>query len=213
MLALLLERIAENACEDIWRNIRYHLRQIKLAQLSTPHGELWQVTEPSQAALNRLKQLGIPPPPLLLDVALQPTHTPPEAVPTTPEEDSRFPASVARACQSRVATRRASHSRPWARSSPPLTARPATLGINERKKRLLSRRDRPAEGARSTSRTSSSTRGTSISRNRATSSTAWSRRAAGAALPRPCCRPGGSTSCRPAIPTTTASSAYGSTRE
>jgi len=77
MLALLLERIAENACGDTWRNIRDDLRQIKLARLSTPHGELWQVTEPSQAAINRLKQLGIQPPPLLLDVALQPTHTPP----------------------------------------------------------------------------------------------------------------------------------------
>jgi len=79
MLALLLERIAENACGDTWRNIRDDLRQIKLAQLSTPHGELWQVTEPGQAALNRLKQLGIPPPPLLLSGALLPTHTPPEA--------------------------------------------------------------------------------------------------------------------------------------
>jgi hypothetical protein len=81
MLALLLERIAENACGDTWRNIRDDLRQIKLAQLSTPHGELWQVTEPSQPALNRLKQLGIPAPPLLLNVALQPTHTPPEGHP------------------------------------------------------------------------------------------------------------------------------------
>ena len=81
MLALLLERIAENACGDTWRNIRDDLRQIKLAQLSTPQGELWQVTEPTQPALNRLKRLGIPPPPLLLNVALQPTHTPPEVPP------------------------------------------------------------------------------------------------------------------------------------
>ena len=58
------------------------LRQkIKLAQLSTPHWELWQVAEPNQAALNRLKRLGIPPPSPLLEAALQPAHTPPEAHP------------------------------------------------------------------------------------------------------------------------------------
>jgi len=61
ILALLLERLAERACGDTWRNIRNDLRQIKLAQFSPPQGELWQVTEPLLAAANRLKQLGIPP--------------------------------------------------------------------------------------------------------------------------------------------------------
>jgi hypothetical protein len=70
MLSLLLERIAENACGDTWRNIRDDLRQIKLVQLSTPNGEVWQVTEPSPAASNRLKQLGIRPPPPVLRVAI-----------------------------------------------------------------------------------------------------------------------------------------------
>jgi hypothetical protein len=70
MLALLLERIAENACGDTWRNIRDDLRAIKLARLMTPQGEAWQVTEPSENARNRLKQLGIKPPPPILNVTL-----------------------------------------------------------------------------------------------------------------------------------------------
>jgi hypothetical protein len=36
MVALLLERLAETACGDTWRNIRDDLRQIKLAQFLTP---------------------------------------------------------------------------------------------------------------------------------------------------------------------------------
>ncbi len=32
----MLERVAENACGDTWRNIRDDLRQVKLAQLSSP---------------------------------------------------------------------------------------------------------------------------------------------------------------------------------
>jgi hypothetical protein len=76
MMALLLERLAERACGDTWRNIRDDLRQIKLAQFSTPQGELWQVTEPLPSAANRLKQLGIPTPPPILKVDPPPTHTP-----------------------------------------------------------------------------------------------------------------------------------------
>ena len=76
MVALLLERLAERACEDTWRNIRDDLRQVKLAQLSTPNGEVWQVTEPGPEAAKRLKQLGIPPPPTVLKVHAVPTHTP-----------------------------------------------------------------------------------------------------------------------------------------
>ncbi len=79
MVALLLERLAETACGDTWRNIRDDLRQIKLAQFLTPQGELWQVTEPLPAAANRLKQLKIPPPPPVLKVDPPPTHTAPWA--------------------------------------------------------------------------------------------------------------------------------------
>jgi Transposase DDE domain len=66
VLALLLERVIEQACGDTWRNIRADLEQIKLAQLSSPHGEIWQVTEPSSDAANRLKCLEIKNPPAVL---------------------------------------------------------------------------------------------------------------------------------------------------
>jgi transposase len=54
VLALLLERVIEQACGDTWRNIRAALERIKLAQLLSPHGEVWQVTEPSLEASNHL---------------------------------------------------------------------------------------------------------------------------------------------------------------
>lgn len=69
VLALLLERVAENACDDTWRNIRDDLRQIKLAQLSGPNGDLRQVTDPAPAARNRLKLLKINNPPPIADLA------------------------------------------------------------------------------------------------------------------------------------------------
>ena len=69
VIALLLERMAEHACGDTWRNIRDDLKQIKLVQLLGPNGALWQVTEPRQDASKRLKSLGIPPPPTILKLA------------------------------------------------------------------------------------------------------------------------------------------------
>jgi transposase len=66
VLALLLERVIEQACGDTWRNIRADLEQIKLAQLSSPHGEIWQVTEPSSDAAKRLKCLEIKNPPAVI---------------------------------------------------------------------------------------------------------------------------------------------------
>jgi len=69
VLALLVERVIEQACGDTWRNIRADLEQIKLAQLSSPHGEIWQVTEPSSDAANRLKCLEIKNPPAVLHLA------------------------------------------------------------------------------------------------------------------------------------------------
>lgn len=76
MVSLLLERIAERACGDTWRNIRDDLRQVKLAQLLTPNGTVWQVTEPGPSASKRLKQLRISPPPAVLKIEPTPTHTP-----------------------------------------------------------------------------------------------------------------------------------------
>ncbi len=40
VIALLLERLAEHACGDTWRNIRDDLRQIKLIQLLWPNDTL-----------------------------------------------------------------------------------------------------------------------------------------------------------------------------
>lgn len=68
VLALLLERMAEQACADTWRNIRDDLKRIKLAQLLSPNGTLWQVTEPPPEALKRLKSLHIKNPPPLLQI-------------------------------------------------------------------------------------------------------------------------------------------------
>ena len=62
VLSLLLERVAEQACDDTWRNIKDDLRRIKLAQLLSPNGTVWQVTEPAPDALKRLKSLQIPKP-------------------------------------------------------------------------------------------------------------------------------------------------------
>jgi hypothetical protein len=69
VLSLLLERVAEHACGDTWRNIKDDLRRIKLAQLLSPNGTVWQVTEPTPDALKRLKLLQIPKPPPILHLA------------------------------------------------------------------------------------------------------------------------------------------------
>lgn len=69
VFALLLERVAERACGDTWRNIRDDLRQIKLAQLLSPHGEVWQVTEPTPETAKRLQFLEIKNPPPLIRFA------------------------------------------------------------------------------------------------------------------------------------------------
>jgi len=68
VLGLLLERVAELACEDTWRNVRDDLEQIKLVQLIGPDGELWQTTEPSARARSRLKSLKIDNPPLVVNL-------------------------------------------------------------------------------------------------------------------------------------------------
>lgn len=54
VLSLLLERTAEHAGQDTWRNIRDDLKRIQLAQLLSPHGTVRQVTEPTAQASKRL---------------------------------------------------------------------------------------------------------------------------------------------------------------
>ena len=68
VLALLLERVAEQACVDTWRNIRDDLKQIKLVQLLSPNGTVRQVTEGSSEAANRLNSLKSHKPPPILRV-------------------------------------------------------------------------------------------------------------------------------------------------
>jgi hypothetical protein len=69
VLALLLERTAEHACADTWRNIRDRLQRIQLAQLSSSNGTVWQVTEPTAEAAKCLKSLQIKPPAPVLSLA------------------------------------------------------------------------------------------------------------------------------------------------
>jgi hypothetical protein len=69
VLSLLLERAAEHDCADTWRNIRDDLKRIQLAQLLSPQGTVWQVTEPLPEAAKRLKALKIKPPPAVLSLA------------------------------------------------------------------------------------------------------------------------------------------------
>lgn len=67
VLGLLLERVAERACDDTWRNIRDDLKHIKLAELIGPSGAVRQVTEPRPEAIKRLELLEIPNPPTIVD--------------------------------------------------------------------------------------------------------------------------------------------------
>ncbi len=69
VLALLLERTIEHACQDTWRNIRDDLKHVQLAQLLSPNGTIWQVTDPTPAAAMRLKSLKIKPPAPILGLA------------------------------------------------------------------------------------------------------------------------------------------------
>ena len=68
VFALLLERIAERACEDTWRNIRTALDEIQVVPCETPSGSFLKTTRATPATLALLKKLGVPPPPRLLEV-------------------------------------------------------------------------------------------------------------------------------------------------
>jgi hypothetical protein len=74
VLALLVERVIAHACGETWRHIRADVEQINLAPWSSPHGELWPVTEPSSDAANRLQCLEIKNPPAVLHLACSPTY-------------------------------------------------------------------------------------------------------------------------------------------
>jgi transposase len=69
VLALLLERVAERACELTWPRIREELNTIKVAQLLAPNGTVYQTSPGSQKARNILKKIDIEPLPEVLGIS------------------------------------------------------------------------------------------------------------------------------------------------
>ena len=69
-LALLLARIAENACGSTWPELRRELDKIQVGTFTGPAGIFRQRTEitPAQAAI--LGQLGIDPPPKIYQLKI-----------------------------------------------------------------------------------------------------------------------------------------------
>ena len=68
-LALLLVRVAENGCDDTWRNIRIELDRMHLGLFSGPDGLLKQRTETTPAQRHILSALDIPEPPLISEIS------------------------------------------------------------------------------------------------------------------------------------------------
>jgi hypothetical protein len=69
VLLLLPECTVEHACADTWRNVSDRLQRTQLAELLSPHGTVWQVTDPTPEAAKCLKSLQIKPPPPILQLA------------------------------------------------------------------------------------------------------------------------------------------------
>jgi transposase len=68
VLALLVERVAEKTCDSTWPRLREDLGTIKIAQLLTPNGTVYQTSAGSTEARNILKMLKIEPLPEVLKV-------------------------------------------------------------------------------------------------------------------------------------------------
>lgn len=62
-LALLLARVAENACSDTWPKLRHELDRMAVGTFISPAGILRQRTEMTSAQLSILAKLAIDPPP------------------------------------------------------------------------------------------------------------------------------------------------------
>jgi hypothetical protein len=78
-LALLLARVAENACGQTWTELRRQLDRIAVGTFTGPAGTFRQRTEISPAQASVLEQLGIDPPPRIYQIippqpADQPKH-------------------------------------------------------------------------------------------------------------------------------------------
>jgi len=67
-LGLLIERVAEKAVGDTWRNIRNTLRRQKIGQLLTPNGRIFQSSNPDSECRNLYNSLEIEPPRQVISV-------------------------------------------------------------------------------------------------------------------------------------------------
>jgi len=68
VLGLLIERVAEKATGETWRNIRNTLRTQKIGQLFTPNGRLFQASSPGTDVCNLYRLLQIDSPKQILSV-------------------------------------------------------------------------------------------------------------------------------------------------
>jgi len=57
MIALLLERMVERACDDTWRNLRNQLKKQKMVQFFSRKKRVLQATNPNQQIRNIFKSL------------------------------------------------------------------------------------------------------------------------------------------------------------
>jgi len=69
VLALLLQRVAEIACGESWRNVRRELSTIQAVRCETPAGWFVQTTRPSARAVEFLGKLRLPAPKKLLETS------------------------------------------------------------------------------------------------------------------------------------------------
>ena len=67
-LALLLTRIAENACGDTWRNLRHELGQLAAIEHAGNAGALVETIQPTAAQEQIFDAAGIKAPPRFLDI-------------------------------------------------------------------------------------------------------------------------------------------------
>lgn len=72
VLALLIQRVAEIACQKSWPWLKHALSQLQAAEFETPTHRFFRRNEPSQDVVDLLKTLSIPMPKLVLDLAPSP---------------------------------------------------------------------------------------------------------------------------------------------
>ena len=98
-LALLLARVAENACDATWPELRRQLDRIQVGTFTGPAGTFRQRTEISPAQRDILGRLGITPPPKI-------TSSPPPQLADQRRQPPRYTASIQKAAHSRTSNPR-----------------------------------------------------------------------------------------------------------